>query len=115
MGCGVTAEQLTLTPHAPTRGTARRRDRATSVAAAHSVQPCTDQQRCLDALRLNGGVGSLDTVCAHFADLGVFRDRGSLSRRLSDLADPASGPLIVDTGEVVRGSRGRDITVWALA
>jgi hypothetical protein len=105
-----------MTPHQPslldapiTAGTARRHDRPTSTAAARSVQPGPDQQRCLDALRLNGGTGSIDTVCEHFARLGVWRDRGPLSRRLTDLA---SAGLICDSGEVVRGSRGRDVIVW---
>lgn len=107
----MTAEQLNLAPYPPTRGTARRNDRHTSIAAARSVLPGPDQQRCLDALRLNGGQGTIDTVCAHFADLGLFRDRGPLSRRLTDLA---TAQLIGDTGRTERGSRGRDVTVWAI-
>lgn len=73
---------------------------------------CTRQQRCLDAFRLNGGTATIDTICEHFHRLGVWRDRGPLSRRLTDLA---SAGLITDTGTVVRGSRGRDVTVWRLA
>ena len=105
----MTAEQLALAPYPPTRGTARKQDRPTSVAAARSVQPGPDQQRCLDALRANGGTGTIDHVCEHFARLGLFRDRGPLSRRLTDLL---SAGLIVDTGQTVRGSRARDVTIW---
>lgn len=104
-------EQLTLAPLPPTQGTARKADRQTSRDAARSVLPGPDQQRCLDALRLNGGQGTIDDVCQHFATLGVFRDRGALSRRLSDLLD---AQLIGDTGRTERGSRGRDVTVWAI-
>lgn len=108
----MTAEQLTLGAYMPTQGTHRQHDRRTSIDAARSVQPGPDQQRCLDAFRLNGGSATIDTVCEHFARLGVWRDRGALSRRLSDLL---SAGLIRDTGRTVRGSRGRDVTVWALA
>lgn len=107
----MTVEQLALTPYPPTLGTARKADRQTSRDAARSVLPGPDQQRCLDALRLNGGQGTVDTVAAHFADLGVARDRGALSRRLTDLLD---AQLIGDTGRTERGSRGRDVTVWAI-
>lgn len=108
----MTAEQLTLTAYPPAQGTARKHDRRTSTDAARSVLPGPDQQRCLDALRAHGGTGSIDTVCDHFWRLGVQRDRGSLSRRLTDLADAG---LIRDTGRVARGSRGRDVTVWTVA
>lgn len=108
-----------MTTHSPTlfdapitAGTARRNDRQTSRDAARSVLPGPDQQRCLDAFRLNGGTATIDTICEHFHRLGVWRDRGPLSRRLTDLA---SAGLITDTGTVVRGSRGRDVTVWRLA
>lgn len=107
----MTAEQLTLAPYPPTLGTARQHDRMTSIAAARSVLPGPDQQRCLDALRLNGGQGTIDDVCAHFAALGIPRDRGALSRRLTDLLE---AHMIGDTGRTERGSRGRDVTVWAL-
>ena len=95
-----------------TAGTARKHDRPTSVAAARSVVPGPDQQRCLDALHRVGGSGSVDDVAAWFALLGVDRDRGALSRRLTDLLDAG---LIRDSGRTVRGSRGRDVTVWELA
>lgn len=101
----------TLFDAPPTHGTARKQDRPTSVAAARSVLPGPDQQRCLIALRHNGGQGTIDTVCDYFALHGIARDRGSLSRRLTDLADAS---LIGDTGRTERGSRGRDVTVWAI-
>ena len=101
----------TLFDAPPTQGTARQHDRPTSLSAARSVLPGPDQQRCLDALRANGGQGTIDTICAHFARLGLFRDRGALSRRLSDLLD---AQMIGDTGRTERGSRGRDVTVWAI-
>ena len=91
----------------PTRGTARKGDRPTSVAAARAVNPGPDQRRCLEALVANGGRGSIDTVCAAIPD----RDRGCLSRRLTDLAD---GGYIVDSGSTVVGSRGRHVIVWAV-
>lgn len=94
----------------PTLGTHRKADRPTSVAAARSVQPGPDQQRCLEAF-ING-TATIDSVCEHFEVLGIRRDRGSLSRRLTDLADAG---FIRDSGEVVRGSRSRDVTVWRLA
>lgn len=94
--------QASLFDAPPTTGTARKADRQTSRDAAKAKDPGPDQMRCLDALRINGGVGSIDTVCQHFARIGVWRDRGPLSRRLTDLADAG---LIVDSGEVERGSR----------
>jgi hypothetical protein len=106
----MTAEQLALEPYAPTLGTHRRQDRPTSVAAARSVRPGPDQQRCLEAFI--DGTATIDSVCTYFERLGIRRDRGALSRRLTDLADAG---FIRDSGEVVRGSRGRDVTVWRLA
>lgn len=104
-------EQSDLFAAVPTLGTARKADRQTSRDAARSVLPGPDQQRCLDALRANGGQGTIDDVCAWFESKGVRRDRGALSRRLTDLLD---AQLIGDTGRTERGSRGRDVTVWAI-
>jgi hypothetical protein len=88
-----------------TAGTARKADRWTSIAAARAKDPGPDQQRCLDALRANGGRGTIDTVCVAVTD----RDRGCLSRRLTDLEQ---GGYIADSGETELGSRGRHVTVW---
>ena len=88
-----------------TRGTARKGDRRTSIDAARAKDPGPDQERTLAALRAVGGCGTIDDVCAAIHD----RDRGCLSRRITDLAQ---GGYIRDSGRVVRGSRGRDVTVW---
>ncbi|HET7736432.1 MAG TPA: hypothetical protein VFK52_10680 [Nocardioidaceae bacterium] len=99
----------TLFDAPPTLGTARKSDPATSVAAARAKRPALDQQRAFDALVANGGAGTIDDVCAHFAAIGVARDRGSLSRRLTDLE--AAG-RIRRTDDTVPGSRGRCVAVW---
>lgn len=100
---------LTLFSYAPTAGTARKQDRATSRDAARRKRPAADQARTLAALVANGGSGSIDDVCAYFAAAGIARDRGPLSRRLTDLAQAGR---IRDTGETVPGSRGRHVTRW---
>lgn len=94
-----------LFPAAPTRGTARQADPATSEAAAKAKNPSADQSRCLAALVANGGTGTIDTVCAVVTD----RDRGCLSRRLTDLE---SAGMIAKTDRTVTGSRGREVTVY---
>lgn len=104
-----TYDEPTLFDTAITRGTHRQRDPATSIAAAKSVIPGPDQQRCLDALRRNGGEGTVDTVCDYFFTLGIRRDRGALSRRLTDLE---KGELIAKTDRSVIGTRGKAVTVW---
>ena len=88
-----------------TRGTARKGDRQTSIDAARAKDPGPDQARTLAALIAAGGSGTIDDVCDAIDD----RDRGCLSRRLTDLAQSGR---IRDTGRVRRGSRGRDVTVW---
>ena len=95
----------TLFDAAITRGTARKSDRQTSRDAARAKDPGPDQARTLAALEAVGGSGTIDDVCAAVHD----RDRGCLSRRLTDLAQSGR---IRDTGRTVRGSRGRDVTVW---
>lgn len=92
-----------------TRGTHRRNDPATSTAAAKATRPALDQQRCYEALVANGGRGTIDTACNWFAQIGVARDRGSLSRRLTDLE---TAGRIAKTGETELGSRGRYVCVW---
>jgi len=106
----MTAVAPTLFDQPVTRGTHRHNDPATSTAAAKATRPALDQQRCFEALDANGGRGSIDTVCAHFADIGVARDRGSLSRRLTDLE---TAGRIAKTAETELGSRGRYVSVWA--
>lgn len=104
--------QPTLFRAAPTQGTARSGDPATSVAAAKATRPALDQQRCFDALVANGGTGTIDTVCEHFAQIGVGRDRGCLSRRLTDLE---TAGRINKTAESVIGSRNRPVVVWEVS
>lgn len=99
----------TLFDAAPTLGTARKADPATSAAAAKAKRPALDQQRAFDALVANGGTGTIDDVCAHFAAIGIARDRGSLSRRLTDLE---AGGRIVRTVDTVLGGRGRYVAIW---
>lgn len=103
--------QLSLLASPVTAGTHRQSDPPTSVAAAKATRPALDQQRAFDALVANGGHGTIDTVAAHFADLGVARDRGCLSRRLTDLE---TGGYIVKTDRTVVGTRGRPVLVWAV-
>lgn len=93
-----------------TAGTHRKSDPHTSTAAAKATRPALDQQCAFDALVANGGVGTIDTVAEHFARIGVVRDRGCLSRRLTDLE---TGGYIVKTDDTVPGSRGRSVLVWA--
>lgn len=88
-----------------TRGTHRRNDRQTSIDAAKAVRPERDQERVLAALVAAGGMGTIDDVCDQIDD----RDRGCLSRRITDLSVRG---LVVDTGRTVVGSRGRQVTVW---
>lgn len=104
----MTAEQLDLLTLPVTAGTHRQRDRWTSVAAAKAKDPGPDQAAILAALVANGGTGTLDTACAALP----HRDRGCVSRRLTDLE---AGKYIRDTGESVVGSRGRHIAVWAVS
>lgn len=94
-----------------TRGTHRRHDPHTSVEAAKSVNPGPDQSRCLAALVANGGSGSIDTVCRWFDRLGIARDRGALSRRLTDLEAAA---LIAKSDRTEVGTRGRSVIVWTV-
>ena len=88
-----------------TTGTSRRNDRETSKAAARAKDPGPDQMAVLDALRANGGRGTLDTACAALP----HRDRGCISRRLTDLE---VGGFIRCTDDTELGSRGRQIAVW---
>ena len=103
----MTAEQLDLLTLPVTRGTHRRQDPWTSVAAAKSVTPGPDQAAILEHLHYIGGRGTVDDACAALP----HRDRGCVSRRLTDLAD---GGYIVDSGTTVVGSRGRHVIVWAV-
>lgn len=73
------------------RGTHRDADPATSTAAAKATRPALDQQRCYEALVANGGTGTIDTVCSHFADIGVARRRESEPRSPFAL-DTDAGP-----------------------
>jgi hypothetical protein len=95
-----------------TAGTHRHADPPTSKAAAKATRPALDQQRTFDALVANGGTGTIDTVAEHFALIGVARDRGCLSRRLTDLE---TGGYIAKTTDTVTGSRGRPVVVWQVA
>ena len=88
-----------------TAGTHRKRDRWTSVAAAKAKDPGPDQAAILAALVANGGTGTVDTAQAALP----HRDRGCVSRRLTDLEQ---GGFIAATDEAVMGSRGRMVTVW---
>ena len=90
-----------------TAGTHRKRDRWTSVAAAKAKDPGPDQAAVLAALEANGGRGTLDTACAALP----HRDRGCVSRRLTDLE---AGGFIRCTDETEMGSRGRHIAVWVV-
>lgn len=100
---------LTLFDAPVTAGTHRHADPPTSTAAAKATRPALDQQRAFDALVANGGHGTIDDVCAHFAAIGGARDRGCLSRRLTDLE---TGGRIAKTEATVMGSRGRHVVVW---
>ena len=97
--------QTTIFDAPVTRGTHRHSDRLTSIAAAQAVRPERDQERVLAALVAAGGTGTIDDVCAQVDD----RDRGCLSRRITDLSTRG---LVRDTGRTVVGSRGRAVTVW---
>ena len=101
--------QPTLFDAPPTQGTHRKADPPTSREAAKRTRPALDQQRALAALVANGGEGTIDTVCEHFARIGVVRDRGCLSRRLNDLE---TARKIRKTDRTVDGSRNRSVRVW---
>lgn len=93
---------------APATGTARFGDRQTSIDAAASMSGdhlAFDQRRVLDALIANGGTGSVDDVARRVTD----RERNCIARRITDLVKAG---LVVDSGQVVVGSRGRGVTVW---
>lgn len=90
-----------------TAGTHRHGDPITSTLAAQAKDPGPDQAAALAALVANGGTGTLDTACAALPS----RDRGCVSRRLTDLeADGA----IRATGEHVEGAYGRPLAVWTV-
>lgn len=101
----MTATEPTLFDAPITHGTHRRADRQTSIDAARATRPEADQERVLAALVAAGGSGTIDDVCARIDN----RDRGCLSRRITDLVVRG---LVVDTGRTVTGSRGRQVTVW---
>jgi hypothetical protein len=103
----VTAEQLDLLTLPVTRGTHRQRDPWTSIAAARAKDPGPDQAAILEHLRHIGGRGTVDDACTALPN----RDRGCVSRRLTDLA--VAG-YITDSGTTVVGSRGRHVIVWAV-
>ena len=103
----MTAEQLTLTDAPITAGTSRHGDPWTSTAAARAKDPGPDQAAIYAALVANGGTGTVDTASAALP----HRDRGAVSRRITDLADMG---LIRDSGEVEMGSRGRYVTRWTV-
>lgn len=90
-------------------GTHRHADPRTSIEAAKAKDPGPDQSRALAALVANGGSGSIDTVCQWFDSLGIRRDRGALSRRLTDLEAAA---LIAKSDRTEVGTRGRSVVVW---
>lgn len=91
-----------------TTGTARFGDRQTSIDAASSMAGAhlaSDQRRVLAALVANGGGGTVDDVARWVTD----RERNCIARRITDLVKAG---LVVDSGQVVTGSRGRGVTVW---
>lgn len=94
---------------APTKGTARKADPETSRQAAQSMHGdhlADRQQEVLDALVRLGGRGTLDDVVAI-----TGRERGSTSRRLTDLSQAG---VIRRTWETRPGRSGRPQTVWAV-
>ena len=97
--------QSTLFDAPVTAGTHRHTDGYTSTAAAKAKDPGPDQAAIYAALVAQGGRGTLDDACRALPT----KDRGCVSRRLTDLEQ---GGLIRQTQDVVRGSRGRDICVW---
>ena len=90
-----------------TAGTHRQHDRPSSIAAARAKDPGPDQAAVLAALVANGGTGTLDTACAALP----HRDRGCISRRLTDLE---SAGFIRCTDDTELGSRGRRLAVWSV-
>lgn len=90
-----------------TAGTSRHADPASSHEAAKAKRPAHDQEAIHAALVANGGTGTLDTACMALPD----RDRGSVSRRLTDLE---MAGRIRNTGRFVPGSRGRCVSVWVV-
>ena len=101
----MSATALTLFDAFPTKGGARKADKATARGAADAKNPGPDMLRVFDALVAAGGTGTIDDVAARIID----RDRGPLFKRLSDLDELG---WIRDTGRTVKGSRGRKVTVW---
>lgn len=92
-----------------TAGTHRHADPHTSTEAAKAKDPGPDQRQCLRAILANGGTGTIDTVCSWFAGMRIDRDRGALSRRLTDLE---AGGFIRKTDRTEVGTRGRSVIVW---
>jgi hypothetical protein len=89
---------------------ARSRDRATSAAAAASLDPPRLGLQCravLDVLRRAACQGATRDEIA--AALDWRGDRSVLSRRITDLTQAG---LVLDVGRTRPGVSGRQLTVW---
>jgi hypothetical protein len=120
----MSAEALTLfevgagspgsTDVAPTSGTARTADPATSHAAAESIAPVLhiELRRVLAIITRAGAHGATAReVQGALRDAGIDRERGSVARRITDLVQVGA---VRNSGAVRRlGRKGaRDETVW---
>lgn len=99
-------EAPTLFDSPITAGTSRSADPWSSREAARQVNPGRAHRAIRDHLVAIGGSGTLDDACNAVSML-----RGSVSRRLSDLADMG---WIRPTGEHVEGAYGKPLAVWRL-
>lgn len=90
---------------------ARSNDRATSAAAAATVNFNAREQEVLDALRFLVVASSTHDIQQHLELYGIKRDRNCISRRLTTLVRKG---VVVDQGEK-DGPHGRRVTAYRLA
>lgn len=91
-------------------GTARKSDRWSSREAARRTRPAKAKDIILSAFIANGGTGTLDVAHEAMIAAGQYRaQRGTISRRIRDLADEG---VIQGTGRHVDGSYGTPLEVW---